>query len=247
MKLNPIRCSSLHRLLTSAKSIDDALLTPELSEIKAKRKRTDEEQAAIDLALASTLSATARELVEEMLIQQKYGIYNFKGNKYTEKGNIVEDDAITFLMQHEGIFADKNTERLSDGVVTGEWDIFYNGVIYDTKCPWDFFTMPKTQKKVGSAVQDAGYDIQQIGYMRLLKHHGREVSHAEIKYTLMPTPQGLLYASDDIELHTDFVESLPPEKRIKTHRVDWCEKTNELIDLKFAAAQAYAELIYDEL
>ena len=182
-----------------------------------------------------------------MLIQQKYGVRNFKGNKYTEKGNIVEDDAITFLMQHEGIFADKNTERLTDGVVTGEWDIFYNRVVYDTKCPWDFFTMPKTQKKVESAVKDAGYDIQQIGYMRLLKHHGREVSHAEVKYTLMPTPQGLLYLSDDAELHVDFVESLPPEKRIRTHRVEWCEKTNALIDLKFAAAQAYAELIYDEL
>ena len=107
--------------------------------------------------------------------------------------------------------------------------------------------MPKTQKKVESAVKDSGYNIQQIGYMRLLKHHGREVSHAEIKYTLMPTPQGLLYASDDLELHTDFVESLPPEKRIRTHRVDWCEKTNALIDLKFAAAQAYAEQIFDEL
>ena len=247
MKLNPIRCSALHRLLTTAKSIDDALLTPELIEIKAKRKRTDEEQAKLDYALKRTLSATAKELVEEMLIEQKYGVRNFKGNKYTEKGNIVEDDAITFLMQHEGIFADKNTERLTDGVVTGEWDIFYNRVVYDTKCPWDFFTMPKTQKKVESAVKDAGYDIQQIGYIRLLKHHGREVSHAEIKYTLMPTPQGLLYGSDDLELHTDFVESLPPEKRIRTHRVDWCEKTNALIDLKFAAAQAYAELIYDEL
>mgnify|MGYP002717899519 FL=1 len=247
MKLQPIRCSALHRLLTNAKSIDDALLTPELSEIKAKRKRTDEEQGELNHALNQTLSATARELVEEMLILQKYGIYNFKGNRFTEKGNIVEDDAITFLMQHEGIFADKNTERLTDGVVTGEWDIFYNRIVYDTKCPWDFFTMPKTQKKVESAVKDAGYDIQQIGYMRLLKHHGREVNHAEIKYTLMPTPQGLLYPSDDAELHIDFVESLPPEKRIRTHRVEWCEKTNELIDLKFAAAQAYAELIYDEL
>ena len=247
MKLSPIRCSTLHRLLTGAKSIDDALITPELAEIKAKRKRTDEEQAKLNHALNQTLSATAKELVEEMLIQQKYGVRNFKGNKYTEKGNIVEDDAITFLMQHEGIFADKNTERLSDGVVTGEWDIFYNGVVYDTKCPWDFFTMPKTQKKVESAVKDSGYDIQQIGYMRLLKHHGREVSHAEIKYTLMPTPQGLLYASDDAELHIDFVESLPPEKRIRTHRVEWCEKTNALIDLKFAAAQAYAEQIFDEL
>lgn len=247
MKLNHIHCSALHRLLTSAKSIDDALLTPELAEIKAKRKRTDEEQSALDLALAATLSATAKELVEEMLIQQKYGVRNFKGNKYTEKGNIVEDDAITFLMQHEGIFADKNTERLSDGVVTGEWDIFYNRVVYDTKCPWDFFTMPKTQKKVESAVKDSGYDIQQIGYMRLLKHHGREVSHAEIKYTLMPTPQGLLYASDDLDLHTDFVESLPPEKRIRTHRVDWCEKTNALIDIKYQAAQKYAEQIFDEL
>ena len=42
MKLQPVRCSALHRLLTSAKSIDDALLTPELLEIKAKRNHTDE-------------------------------------------------------------------------------------------------------------------------------------------------------------------------------------------------------------
>lgn len=247
MKLQPVRCSSLHRLLTNAKSIDDALLTPELIEIKAKRKRTDEEQAKLNIALDQTLSATAKELVEEMIIEQKYSIYNFKGNIFTEKGNTVEDDAITFLMQHEGIFADKNTERLTDGIITGEWDIFYNSVVYDTKCPWDFFTMPKTQRKIESAVKDAGYDVQQIGYMRLLKQHGREVDHAEIKYVLMPTPHGLLYSSHSMELHTEFVESLPPEKRIKTHRVEWCEKTNALIDIKFAAAQAYAELIYDEI
>ena len=83
--------------------------------------------------------------------------------------------------------------------------------------------------------------------MRLLRQHGREVSHAEIKYVLMPTPHGLLYSSHSVELHTEFVESLAPEKRIKTHRVEWCEKTNALIDIKFAAAQAYAELIYDEI
>lgn len=247
MKLEPIRCSSLHRLLGSAKSIDEALLTEELIEIKAKRKRTDEEQAKLDLALQMTLSETAKSLVEEMIIKQKYGISSFKGNKYTEKGNIVEDAAITFLMQHEGIFADKNKDRLTDGVVSGEWDIFYDGINYDTKCPWDFFTMPKTPKKIECAVKDAGYDIQQIGYMRLHKHHGKEVSHAEIKYVLMPTPQGLLYASDDLELHTSFVESLSPEKRIKTYRVDWCEKTNALIDIKYQAAQKYAEQIYDEL
>ena len=119
MKLNPIRCSSLHRLLTSAKSIDDALLTPELAEIKAKRKRTEDEQSLLDLALASTLSATAKDLVEEMLIQQKYGVRNFKGNKYTEKGNIVEDEAQE-SEQRSQLHADDGNGDID--LDAGEWD-----------------------------------------------------------------------------------------------------------------------------
>lgn len=240
-------CSGLHRLMGNAKSIDEALLTPEIIEIKAKKKRDSDEQQLLDNLLAQTLSATAKEYVEEMLLQSKYGIRKFKGNKYTEKGNLVESDAIDFLMQNEFIFAEKNSTRLNDGTLSGEWDVFYNGIVYDTKCSWDYFTMPKTQKAVETHTKDSGYDWQQLGYMRLLKHQGHEVSHAEVKYVLMPTPEHLLYSSDDFELHYDFVLSLPAEKRIRTHKVEWDEQRNQLIDIKVKAARLYAESIIEEL
>ena len=112
-------CSGLYRLMGSAKSIDDALITDDVKAIQAKTKakRADDEQLLLDDLLSQTLSSTAKEYIEEMLIQAKYGIRKFKGNKYTEKGNMVENDAIDFLMQHEFIFAEKNTERLNDGIL----------------------------------------------------------------------------------------------------------------------------------
>ena len=242
-------CSGLYRLMGSAKSIDDALITDDVKAIQAKTKakRADDEQLLLDDLLSQTLSSTAKEYIEEMLIQAKYGIRKFKGNKYTEKGNMVENDAIDFLMQHEFIFAEKNTERLNDGTLSGEWDVFYNGVIYDTKCSWDYFTMPKTRKNIESHTLDKGYDWQQLGYMRLLKNKGVEVSHAEVKYVLMPTPAELLYGQDEFELHHDFVLSLPVEKRIKTHRIEWCENRNKLIDIKVKSAQVYAEQVFGEI
>ena len=54
------RCSELHRLMGNAKSIDSAFLPEEVQAIKAKKKRTDEEQKILDDLLDRTLSATAK-------------------------------------------------------------------------------------------------------------------------------------------------------------------------------------------
>lgn len=224
----------------NAKSIDESLMNDEIKSIKARKKRTDEEQALLDDLLAQTLSATAKELVKEMLVEKKYNICKFTGNKYTEKGNLVEDDAIRFFMQTEYISAEKNNERLCDGMITGEYDVFSNKIVYDTKCPWDFWSFPKFKDDIESKSIDAGYDWQQRGYIRLLKKKGEEVSHAELKYILMPTPDKLLSKSDDWTFHQDFVEALSPKERIKTYRIDFCEKLDKLIDIKITAARKYA-------
>ena len=63
------RCSELHRLMGNAKSIDSAFLTEEVQAIKAKKKRTDEEQKILDDLLDRTLSATAKTLVKEKVRQ----------------------------------------------------------------------------------------------------------------------------------------------------------------------------------
>lgn len=241
------RCSSLHRLVGKAKSIDEALLDDETRAIKAKKKRTEEEQAILDNLLDMTLSSGAKELIKEMLIEKKYGISKFTGNKYTKKGNIVEDDAIKFLMQTEFISAKKNTERFCDGMITGEIDVYSNGVIYDAKCPWDFWSFPKFQDDIKDKSEDAGYHIQQHAYIRLWRKNGFDVSHAELKYIMMPTPDELLTKYDDFYLHQDFVLALPDKDRIKTFKIEFDEKLDRLIDAKIIAARKYASKIFKEL
>ena len=58
----------------------------------------------------------------------------FSGSKETRKGNLVEDDAIMFLMQQEFISAKKNEIRFTNDYLTGQPDIIAKKV-YDTKCP----------------------------------------------------------------------------------------------------------------
>ena len=237
------RCSSLHRLMGNARTIDELLLNEETRAIKAKKKRTEEEQQILDDLLLRTLSAGAKDLVKEMLIEKKYNISKFTGNKFTEKGNMVEDDAIKFFMQTEFISAEKNTKRYCDGMLTGEHDVLSNRIIYDTKCPWDFWSFPKFQDDVESKSIDAGYDWQQHGYIRLLRKEGIEVSHAELKYILMPTPEKLLSKYDDWFFHQDFVLDLSAKDRIKTYRIDFCEKRDKAIDVKIEAARRYAKTL----
>ncbi|WMC00274.1 hypothetical protein [Acinetobacter phage Ab31] len=80
------RCSELHRLMGNAKSIDSAFLTEEVQAIKAKKKRTDEEQKILDDLLDRTLSATAKTLVKEKVRQLRHKAPSkFTGSKETRK------------------------------------------------------------------------------------------------------------------------------------------------------------------
>ena len=68
-------CSGLYRLMGSAKSIDEALITDDVKAIQAKTKakRADDEQLLLDDLLSQTLSSTAKEYIEEILEQVGWG------------------------------------------------------------------------------------------------------------------------------------------------------------------------------
>lgn len=235
------RCSSLHRLMGNAKSIDESLMNDEIKLIKAKKKRTDEEQALLDNLLAQTLSAGAKTLVKEMVRKHKHKAPNkFAGSKETKKGNLVEDDAILFLMQQEFISAEKNTRRFTNDWITGEPDIVSNKIVYDTKCPWTYWTMDYFADDIESKAIEAGYDWQQLGYMWLLKEQGCDIKEAQLKFILMPTPKECLTRYDDEYLHIDFVNEMNPKDRISTYKVAWDESKIDLIKTKITAARKYA-------
>lgn len=242
------RCSELHRLMGNAKSIDSAFLTEEVQSIKAKKKRTDEEQKILDDLLDITLSATAKTLVKEKVRQLRHKAPSkFTGSKETRKGNLVEDDAILFLMQQKFISAEKNTIRFTNDWITGEPDIITNTAIRDTKCPWSYWTMEYFKEDIESKALDAGYDWQQLGYMNLLReNHDYEpkiINEAYLDFILMPTPKECLTRYDDEYLHIDYVLEMNPSDRISSYKVEYDQKKIDLIKLKVEMAREYAKTL----
>lgn len=243
------RASEIHLLMGNAKSIDDALLTDEIKEIQKKTsaKRTDEEKGLLAELLFNTLSAGAKTLVKEKVRKAKHNApHKFSGSKETEKGHLVEDDAILFLMQQEFISAEKNTIRFNNDWITGEPDII-SDIVYDTKCPWTYWSMPYFKDDIESKSLDAGYDWQQICYLWLLRENHefkpKIIDEAQLKYILMPTPNKCLGKWDDFTLHIDFVESMNPSDRISTYSIKWDASKIEMIKTKITAARKYAETL----
>ncbi|MER1952458.1 MAG: hypothetical protein ABS863_00475 [Aerococcus urinaeequi] len=243
------RASEIHLLMGNAKSIDDALLTDEIKEIQKKpsTKRTDVEKSLLAELLFNTLSAGAKTLVKDKVRKAKHNApHKFSGSKETEKGHLVEDDAILFLMQQEFISAEKNTIRFNNDWITGEPDII-SDIVYDTKCPWTYWSMPYFKDDIESKSLDAGYDWQQLCYLWLLRENNefepKIIDEAQLKYILMPTPNKCLGKWDDFTLHIDFVESMNPVDRISTYSIKWDALKIEMIKTKITAARKYAETL----
>ena len=243
------RASEIHLLMGNAKSIDDALLTDEIKEIQKKpsTKRTDEEKGLLAELLFKTLSAGAKTLVKDKVRKAKHNApHKFSGSKETERGHLVEDDAILFLMQQEFISAEKNTIRFNNDWITGEPDII-SDIVYDTKCPWTYWSMPYFKDDIESKSLDAGYDWQQLCYLWLLRENNefepKIINEAQLKYILMPTPNKCLGKWDDFTLHIDFVESMNPSDRISTYSIKWDASKIEMIKTKITAARKYAETL----
>lgn len=240
------RASEIHLLMGNAKSIDESLLSDQIIEMqkKPKAKRSESEQIILDELLVKTLSAGAKTLVKEKVRKLKHNApHKFSGSKETEKGHLVEDDAILFLMQQEFISAEKNTIRFNNDWITGEPDII-SDIVYDTKCPWTYWSMPYFKDDIESKSLDAGYDWQQLCYLWLLRENDKYdpvfIDEAQLKYILMPTPDKCLGKWDDFTLHIDFVESMANEDRISTYSIKYDQSRIDMVKVKIEAARRYA-------
>lgn len=243
------RSSEIHLLMGNAKSIDESLLTDEIIDIQKKTnaKRTDDEKQILSEMLSKTLSASAKTLIKDKIRKIKHNApHKFSGSKETEKGHLVEDDAIMFLMQQEFISAEKNAIRFNNDWITGEPDII-SDIVYDTKCPWTYWSMPYFEDDIESKSLDAGYNWQQLCYLWLLRENNSHppvfIDEAQLKYILMPTPNKCLGKWDDFTLHIDFVEQMNPLDRISTYSIKWDESKIDLIKTKIMAARRYAKTL----
>lgn len=138
------------------------------------------------------LPQTAKSYLKKYYAYLKYGKWSAgldKGNKYTNKGKLAEEDSITLLSRLDKIFLQKNEERLQNDFLTGIPDIVIGDdvlnadYIYDVKTSWDIETFFDNLDKDLNPL----YWWQIQGYLALTN-----CKSAEVSYCLVNTPETLL-------------------------------------------------------
>ena len=137
---------------------------------------------------AGELSATAKQHLCEVYAEAVYDYERKESNKYFEKGTRVEEQSITLLSSSIGEPLFKNTERLTNDWITGEWDICTD-IVYDVKSSWDLISHLK--KRMEQTPQAYVWQIQ--GYLMLLRDmKGLDLPGGKLAHCLVDTPDEII-------------------------------------------------------
>lgn len=137
---------------------------------------------------AGNLSVTTINELRKIYREEKYSRRCSFESKYTDKGLIQEDNAITLVSRLKKRLYIKNTERLTNDYLTGEPDLVDNKIILkterggDIKCSWSLWTFPFADDEL-----DPKYEWQNHGYMFLTG-----AKEWETIYCLMNAPAELI-------------------------------------------------------
>ncbi|WP_342617183.1 hypothetical protein [Rhodoferax sp. GW822-FHT02A01] len=230
------RCSSIGKLMTEPVSIDPSLVTDEIAEIQAKKKRTDEEKAILADAKSKTLSEGAKTYIRELVAQEIFGVDFEVSSKPMEKGIRCEGESIALLNRVRGLSLVKNTERRQNGLITGECDL-YNAPIrlgHDLKTSWSIGTFPI----VVADCKDSIYEWQMRGYMQLW-----DAQRWSVDYALVNTPDDLI-GYEPPAMH--FVDHIPEHHRITSWVVERDMEKEAAMAVKIAAARIYYVQVLEE-
>ena len=213
-----IRCSAIGKIMTNARSKSEVL------------------------------SKTCKTYLQELAIEEMYGIKKEFSSRYTDKGNIVENESIELAQQVlDSGFMHKNEEQLSNDYLTGTPDVNTNDILLDIKSSYDGTTFPFFAEEIPT--KDYYYQLQ--GYMALT---GKRESL--LVYCLTNTPSEIVedevrrehwknHLIDESEELRQEVESkhnfdhIPTEKRIKTFEVNYDEEVIQAIYKRIEECREY--------
>lgn len=203
-----IRCSSLGKIMTN----------PTAAALKA----------------GEVLSVGAKTYIRRLAAEAIFGVEFEVSSKQMEKGIRVEPDSIELFNAVRGLRLVKNTERRTDGLITGECDLFdkQRRIGHDIKSSWSIATFPICE----SECIDADYEWQFRGYMRLW-----DAAEWHADYCLVNTPEDLI-GFEPLTQH--FVDHIPAHHRVTSWVVRRDPEKEALIETKVLAARAYfAEVV----
>jgi hypothetical protein len=199
-----------------------------------------------------TLSQTTKTYLQELAVQEVYGIRKEFSSRYTDKGNEVEELSIALCNDVLNLgFIYKNEEHYSNEWISGTPDVNTNEILLDVKSSWDATTFPFFDTELKN--KDYFYQLQ--GYMWLT-----EKQESLLCYCLIDTPLQIVedeirrehWKASLIEESLDlraFVQAkhtfghIPKEKRVKTFKIAKDENVIEAIKTRIEECREY----YNEL
>ena len=199
-----------------------------------------------------TLSQTTKTYLQELAVQEVYGIRKEFSSRYTDKGNEVEELSIALCNDVLNLgFIYKNEENYSNDWISGTPDVNTNEILLDVKSSWDATTFPFFDTELKN--KDYFYQLQ--GYLWLTNK-----TEALLCYCLIDTPLQIVedeirrehWKASLIEESLDlraFVQSkhtfghIPKEKRLKTFKITKDEVVIEAIKTRIEQCREY----YNEL
>lgn len=178
------------------------------------------------------LSVGAKTAIREMAAQEIFGVDFEAGGKPLEKGILVEGESINLLNGVRGLMLSKNSERRSNGFITGECDLFdpVRGCGHDVKSAWSLQTFPLCVEDIASG-QRSLYEWQMRGYMWLW-----DCDQWEINYCMVNTPDHLI-GYEPRSLHV--VDHIAEAQRLTTWVVKRDAKLEDAMVEKVKHARDY--------
>lgn len=161
-------CHSLGDILGDSGGITDKQLV-ELERLQDKLTRTVKQEKDMEVLLEKKnaerkLPDTCTSYLKEIYYQVTTGFKKRIASKYLEKGKWNEEIGIDILAQtilkNPRVPPIKNTERKSNGFITGECDVVYSDIIFDIKNNYDVLSH-------ANAELTKLYETQLRGYMWL--------------------------------------------------------------------------------
>jgi hypothetical protein len=198
------------------------------------------------------LGKTGENYCENWVKEQLYKRRKEFGNKYTEKGLIMEDTSIDFVADELGYgFLAKNEKFLENDFFTGTPDIILNDHVIDVKNSWDCFTFPLFDKEL----PNKDYFYQAQVYLALTG-----LSKYKVIYTLTDTPMHLIekeayfycknngYDELEPEILDEFIEKMtysdiPNSLKIKVFEIEKCEETIDKLKNRVIECRNYIKSI----
>ena len=202
------------------------------------------------------LSQTAKTYIEEEVLRAKYGVIKPFYSRYTDKGNLVEGEAIEMAAEalELGLIW-KNEEHFTNDFLTGTPDVNTDTILLDVKSSWDATTFPFFATEIPT--KDYYYQLQ--GYMELT---GK--TEALLVYCLVNTPIEMVedeirrahwnahLLEEDLDLRDEILkrhvfDHIPLNRRVKVFYVQKDEQVINEIKDRVELCREYYNTLYNFL